>query len=270
MNSYSDTILPSRSSGDAMFATLGVALAVSAHAGAIVIALFLITRAPSPAVTIDVQIVLAEPRNGEPAPGTDASAEAPEGFSADVTPRAAEAVGDKPPPARQASFAARPAHKPTAPSELNVAPPPLSAANEAIDEAAHTARGDRLDGPPSSEQGGAHVSTPQEHPAAMRSLEPLAGNPHPRYPLAEQRRGLEGRVVVKVEVGTDGSVVRASVIESSQEAGFDRAALDAARKWRFRPAFGQDMPQAAVAHIPFVFRIDGNTAGTRVRGQGRD
>jgi TonB family protein len=59
-------------------------------------------------------------------------------------------------------------------------------------------------------------------------------------------------VLVEVEVGEAGSVTAARVV--SRTSGFDSAALDASREWRFRPAKRAGRPVPTVAYLLFAFR----------------
>jgi len=55
------------------------------------------------------------------------------------------------------------------------------------------------------------------------------------YPETAKASGVEGRVVVRYDITTEGNVVNA-VVEASEPPGvFDDAALAAVRSWRFRP-----------------------------------
>ena len=56
----------------------------------------------------------------------------------------------------------------------------------------------------------------------------------PTYPPTAERRGLEGYVIVDFTVDQRGNVENAHVTESSHSV-FERAALDAAMRFRFRP-----------------------------------
>jgi protein TonB len=67
----------------------------------------------------------------------------------------------------------------------------------------------------------------------------------PVYPRAALRRGDEGVVVLSVDVGRDGTVLRVEVTQSSGHGALDRAAVRAAKKWRFRPALDNGRPVAA-------------------------
>lgn len=62
----------------------------------------------------------------------------------------------------------------------------------------------------------------------------------------------EGVVVVEVTVDSEGGVRSARVVLSA--AGFDSAAMDAARRWRFRPASRAGERVPAVAFLVFGFR----------------
>jgi TonB family protein len=62
----------------------------------------------------------------------------------------------------------------------------------------------------------------------------------------------DGTVLIEVAVGTDGRVGEASVIQSA--AGFDQAALDAARQWTFQPARIAGRLEETYAYLVMVFR----------------
>ncbi|MCW5729897.1 MAG: TonB family protein [Alphaproteobacteria bacterium] len=90
---------------------------------------------------------------------------------------------------------------------------------------------------------------------AARPAGPQAGNPVPAYPRRARERGIEGRVTLKVEVLADGSAGSVQVIGSSGHALLDRAALDAVRTWRFRPAERDGVPLVSSIEIPVSFRL---------------
>jgi TonB family protein len=62
----------------------------------------------------------------------------------------------------------------------------------------------------------------------------------------------DGVVVVEVRVGEDGVARTATVVSSAP--GFDDAAVETARRWRFRPAVRDDRPVPAVAYLVFGFQ----------------
>jgi TonB family protein len=61
-----------------------------------------------------------------------------------------------------------------------------------------------------------------------------------------------GSVLVEVRVGRAGNVIDATAVRSSPS--FDAPALDAARRWTFRPARMHGAPIEAFAYIVFAFR----------------
>lgn len=75
--------------------------------------------------------------------------------------------------------------------------------------------------------------------------------PGPVYPEAARRAGIRGVVSVNAHVQTDGSVGEVRVIRSIPE--LDRAAIDCAKKWRFKPALSAGRPVAVWVGIPIRF-----------------
>ncbi len=62
-----------------------------------------------------------------------------------------------------------------------------------------------------------------------------------------------GGVVIEVAVDRHGAVVGATRVASSGS-GFDTAAVDTARRWRFQPAMQRGRPVASVAYVVLSFR----------------
>ena len=96
---------------------------------------------------------------------------------------------------------------------------------------------------------------------ALRSFAQTAE--HVRPPAVEKKvdatfptQGLGSRsqvkVVVRVMVATDGTLVDPEIVESGGPA-FDAAVLDAVRRWKFRPALRGDVPVPSRIRIPFLF-----------------
>lgn len=80
----------------------------------------------------------------------------------------------------------------------------------------------------------------------------------PIYPRRAQSRGIEGYVIVEFIVTKNGSVRDAVVVRSEPENIFDRAAVDAALKFKYKPRVvdGVAMEVAGVQN-KITFEIDG-------------
>ena len=75
----------------------------------------------------------------------------------------------------------------------------------------------------------------------------------PEYPAIARQAGMEGDVLVRMLVGTDGRVLRAEIQKGS--ALFDEEALKAARQWTFTPALTDGKPVMVWVRVPFNFRL---------------
>jgi len=80
----------------------------------------------------------------------------------------------------------------------------------------------------------------------------------PIYPRRAQSRGIEGYAIVEFTVTTNGSVQNPVVVESNPEGVFDRAAMDAALKFKYKPRVvdGVAMAVSGVRN-KISFQIDG-------------
>jgi protein TonB len=86
---------------------------------------------------------------------------------------------------------------------------------------------------------------------------PIPGQtPPPRYPATAMRRGSTGTVLVRVEVGIDGTPTDVQVAKRSGSRDLDRAAIDAVRDWRFKPGQRDGQPVTSVVTIPIDFSLD--------------
>jgi protein TonB len=84
----------------------------------------------------------------------------------------------------------------------------------------------------------------------------LPRNPQPIYPADAWRLGREGRVVLYVRVDIQGRVRDARVRSSSGTRSLDQAALEAVRRWKFRPALRGHRPVEQAVLVPVSFRIE--------------
>ena len=83
--------------------------------------------------------------------------------------------------------------------------------------------------------------------ASSRALNP------PRYPPTEARQGVGGTVVLVISIDAQGNVLDVSVEKSSRNRNLDRAAMDAARKWRFNPEVRDGVAVASRVRVPVDF-----------------
>lgn len=76
----------------------------------------------------------------------------------------------------------------------------------------------------------------------------------PQYPFDLKSRGIEGKVIVQFMIDEKG-IVSDCVAISSSNPGFEPAALDAVRQWRFKPAVKDGRPVKSQMTFPIGFRL---------------
>jgi protein TonB len=81
-------------------------------------------------------------------------------------------------------------------------------------------------------------------------------NPAPSYPAMSRRLAEQGRVMVRVLIGTDGLPQKAELQSGSGYDRLDRAALDAVMRWRFVPGRRGDVPETMWVSVPIVFNLE--------------
>jgi TonB family protein len=124
-------------------------------------------------------------------------------------------------------------------------------------------------GPPSAQDSGSKAQTsespqtapdsdkkpePDQIPAApaadSKNLEPIKIQ-KASYPYAAQDQAIQGEVIVKVLVSETGDVESAEVV--SGDPVLAKSAVDAAKKWKFKPFIKNGRPVKIWANIPFDF-----------------
>lgn len=79
----------------------------------------------------------------------------------------------------------------------------------------------------------------------------------PPYPPRAARRGEEGTVLLRVDIGADGVPYAVAIEQGSGSTLLDRAARQhVLAKWRFHPAMLDGRPVAATARVPIAFSLD--------------
>lgn len=100
---------------------------------------------------------------------------------------------------------------------------------------------------------GQPLAVDPDRPRTIGRVDYLGRHPKPVYPRASQRRGERGRVVLRVLISPEGSVLSADVRQSSGYGRLDEAAIEAMRGARFRPYTENGVAYKALVDIPFDF-----------------
>lgn len=102
-----------------------------------------------------------------------------------------------------------------------------------------------------------------EHALAIsRDLEMTPGKdpqpvyrPETGYPVSMVSSGVEADVTVEYAIDEDGAVTQAKVVKATSS-GFDQAALDGIKKWRFTPILKDGIPTTSAGHkFTLMFRL---------------
>ncbi len=78
---------------------------------------------------------------------------------------------------------------------------------------------------------------------------------NPVYPELAMNAGIEGTVMLRVLVGSNGKVLEVGIIHSDVSAAMERSAVAAARQFVFRPAMQRTVAVRAYMAIPVRFRL---------------
>jgi protein TonB len=81
-------------------------------------------------------------------------------------------------------------------------------------------------------------------------------NPPPEYPRMSKRLGEQGRVLVKVLIGEDGQPQKVELHTTSGFERLDKAAMEAAMRWRYVPGKRGGVPEAMWYQIPIQFTLE--------------
>lgn len=96
-------------------------------------------------------------------------------------------------------------------------------------------------GPPSSSA----AATPAPAPALVHRVPPV-------YPVLARSLRAESRVTVRLVLAADGGVAEASVLGCTRPGlGFEAAALEAVKRWRYEPQPARSGPRAVIVTVVF-------------------
>jgi periplasmic protein TonB len=166
---------------------------------------------------------------------TPAPAKPPEPVPQPVVPRKPVA----PPPAPKLAAAPRLPPTPNAPTgtvEPQPAPPPMTAPVAVAPASPAPPPPPKLELPSSSAD--------------------YLQNPKPIYPPASKRLGEQGKVLLRVLIGVDGTALDAEVKQSSGYDRLDRAALETVRKWRYVPGKRAGVAEAMWFDVPIHYVLE--------------
>jgi len=79
-------------------------------------------------------------------------------------------------------------------------------------------------------------------------------SPYPKYPKKESKARHRGAVVLELVVGPDG-LPRDITVSRTLSSEFDKAAMEAVRKWKFDPATRDGKPVATAIKVEVNFRL---------------
>ncbi|MCT4535895.1 energy transducer TonB [Halodesulfovibrio sp.] len=77
--------------------------------------------------------------------------------------------------------------------------------------------------------------------------------PPPLYPARAKRRRIETNLLVKMVIKADGTVAKPHIVTGEHQELFSSAALQAVKKWRFKPARLHGKAVAVLVSLPLEF-----------------
>ncbi|MEM9444834.1 MAG: energy transducer TonB [Verrucomicrobiota bacterium] len=80
--------------------------------------------------------------------------------------------------------------------------------------------------------------------------------PAPSYPVLARRNKYEGRVLLKLMISSEGSVLDIDIIEGSGHEVLDQKAYQTALRWKFYPGTINDFPVEMPLVVPIAFSLN--------------
>ena len=81
-------------------------------------------------------------------------------------------------------------------------------------------------------------------------------NPKPAYPSMSKRLGEQGKVVVRVLIGLDGTAQKAEIKQSSGFERLDQSAVTTVLRWRYMPGKRAGVPETMWFNVPINFVLE--------------
>jgi len=163
-------------------------------------------------------------------------------------PPAAPPKQTAPPPPKPEASPPPPPDEPPPLLEVNMASTTTGPSNVTVN--ATTGEGN-LKGSPDGVKGGTGTA-----PLTLKSKPEVVTEVRARYPDEAQAQGIEGVVKLSVVIDVDGKVSSVKVLKGLGY-GLDQAAVEALKKFKFKPAMGSDdKPMKHTIVYSYVFEID--------------
>ena len=210
---------------------------VAFHVGALwALQTGLLRRAVEVVVPVEIlaQIVTPPQPEVEPPPAPPPPAPPP------PKPQPAKRVERTPPPVPRPLAIPDPQPAPQAPTGVVEPQPPAPPVAAAVAPA---------EAPPAPPAAPAPVQLPSSSADYLQ-------NPKPAYPPISKRLGEQGKVIVRVLIGPDGTAQQAEIRQSSGYERLDQAALSTVLKWRYVPGKRGGMPEAMWFNVPINFVLE--------------
>jgi protein TonB len=103
------------------------------------------------------------------------------------------------------------------------------------------------------------VEVPPPLPFVSANMDPrYMRDFQPEYPASEIRHQREGKVTVRVRIGTDGRVTAVEQVSATSEAFFDATRRHALSRWRFKPATRGGKPEESWKKMNVTFVLTGD------------
>ncbi len=144
----------------------------------------------------------------------------------------------------------RPQVQPPTPLPVTtVEPAPLVAQTAPAVAAPATVEASTVAAAPAAPPAPARIELPSSDAAYLN-------NPKPAYPPLSRHLGEQGKVVVRVLIGVDGTAQQAEIRSSSGYDRLDQAALATVRSWRYTPGRRNGVAEAMWFNVPINFVLE--------------
>lgn len=139
------------------------------------------------------------------------------------------------------------------PKPVAVKPPEQETVSKPLDESAVVNEMEEQAEPPQQKE----VEPSSANTFVQADSRPFVlDNPKPVYPSSARRRGMQGGVLLQINVSEEGHVTGIHIMRSSGFRVLDIAALNSVKRWRFMPARQGDSSVASSVQVPIRFTLN--------------